>query len=124
MQAWEEPSEFHGCGKFAADSWRIFCRGQTSPKGVEDATLKRYLRWLSTGKLVEKAVASRPAKGRSGTQRRLAHSCITVSAGIRTHRQKICRWHAVSRMAEACFVVYAWDGNGFPGQAWCLHSVF
>ena len=68
-QAWQEPSEFHGCGKFAADSWRIFCRGQTSPKGVEDATLKRYLRWLSTGKLVEKAAAgSRPAKGRPGTR--------------------------------------------------------
>ncbi len=78
MQAWEEPSEFHGCGKFAADSWRIFCRGQTSPKGVEDATLKRYLRWLSTGKLVEKAVvSSRPAKGRSGTESRLTLLCIS-----------------------------------------------
>ncbi|CAL5229426.1 g12748 [Coccomyxa viridis] len=68
--AWKEPSEFHGCGKFAADSWRIFCRGQTSPKDVEDAMLKRYLRWLSTGKLVEKAAASRrPSKGRSGVKR-------------------------------------------------------
>ena len=68
MQAWEDPSEFYGCGKFASDSWRIFCRGQTSAKTVEDATLKRYLRWLSTGKLVEKssAPASTPARRRAG----------------------------------------------------------
>lgn len=38
-----------------------------SAKGVEDATLKRYLRWLGTGKLVEKAAAiSKPARARSG----------------------------------------------------------
>lgn len=72
-QAWEDPSEFHGCGKFAADSWRIFCRGQTGSRGVEDATLKRYLRWHSTGKLVKKPSGARRqahAKSKSGTRRK------------------------------------------------------
>ncbi|KAK9833390.1 hypothetical protein WJX81_000936 [Elliptochloris bilobata] len=49
---WEEPSEFFGCGRFAADSWRIFCRGGAAslgPRDVEDATLQRYLRWARTG---------------------------------------------------------------------------
>ncbi|EIE20622.1 hypothetical protein COCSUDRAFT_83540 [Coccomyxa subellipsoidea C-169] len=48
---WEDPVEFYGCGKFTSDSWRIFCRGVKASKGVEDATLLRYLRWLNTGSL-------------------------------------------------------------------------
>ena len=51
-QDWEDPSEFFGCGRFAADSWRIFCRGGAAalaPRDVEDATLQRYLRWARTG---------------------------------------------------------------------------
>ena len=72
MQAWEDPSCFHGCGKFASDSWRIFCRGQTCAKGVEDATLKRYLRWRSTGKLEAKARAGgKPAGRRAAAKRKL-----------------------------------------------------
>ena len=71
MQAWEDPSQFHGCGKFAADSWRIFCRSQTCAKGVEDATLKRYLRWLNTGKLEAKAkVGGKPAGRRAAAKRK------------------------------------------------------
>lgn len=27
---WQDPLEFHGCGKFVADSWRIFCIGVRS----------------------------------------------------------------------------------------------
>ena len=72
MQAWEDPSHFYGCGKFASDSWRIFCRSQTCAKGVEDATLKRYLRWLNTGKLEAKAKAGgKPAERRAAAKRKL-----------------------------------------------------
>ncbi|KAK9846040.1 hypothetical protein WJX84_001358 [Apatococcus fuscideae] len=44
------PSELHGCGSFADESWQIFCRGQTSSKGVQDRFLRQYLSWLKTGK--------------------------------------------------------------------------
>jgi adenine-specific DNA glycosylase len=43
---WVLPSEFSGCGKFTADSWRIFCRGHRSLEDVEDKNLRRYLHWL------------------------------------------------------------------------------
>lgn len=67
MQDWKDPSEFYGCGKFVSDSWRIFCRGETSSKGVEDATLQRYLRWLNTGSLSEpKPRQPRASKGEIG----------------------------------------------------------
>ena len=46
---WAEPSEFKGCGKFTADSFRIFCRGHRDGGAVEDATLKRYLTWVNRG---------------------------------------------------------------------------
>ncbi|KAF8072716.1 Mbd4 [Scenedesmus sp. PABB004] len=45
--AWAEPSEFRGCGKFVADSWRIFCRGARDARGVEDAKLRQYLAWAN-----------------------------------------------------------------------------
>jgi len=51
-QDWEDPTEFFGCGRFAADSWRIFCRGgaaRLAPRDVDDPTLQRYLRWARTG---------------------------------------------------------------------------
>lgn len=51
-QDWEHPTEFFGCGRFAADSWRIFCRGgaaKLAPHDVADPTLQRYLRWARTG---------------------------------------------------------------------------
>ncbi|KAK9841644.1 hypothetical protein WJX74_009316 [Apatococcus lobatus] len=49
-QDWKLPSDLHGCGNFADDSWQIFCRGQTSSKGVQDRFLRQYLSWLKTGK--------------------------------------------------------------------------
>ena len=52
--AWEDPTAFKGCGRFCADSWRIFCRGHRSLAGVEDANLQRYLRWLVKGEVGEK----------------------------------------------------------------------
>eukprot|EP00904_Undaria_pinnatifida_P005307 jgi/Undpi1/1906/HiC_scaffold_12.g05293.m1 len=30
--SWSDPSELHGCGRFASDSWQIFCLGRTRPK--------------------------------------------------------------------------------------------
>jgi hypothetical protein len=30
---WQDPSEFKGCGKFVADSWRILCKGTRDVKG-------------------------------------------------------------------------------------------
>jgi hypothetical protein len=30
---WEDPTAFYGCGKFVADSYRIFCRGDVSGAG-------------------------------------------------------------------------------------------
>ena len=41
-------------------------------RGVEDATLKRYLRWLNTGKLEAKAKAGgKPAGRRAAAKRKL-----------------------------------------------------
>ncbi|GAB4820503.1 hypothetical protein N2152v2_007549 [Parachlorella kessleri] len=51
---WEDPQEFKGCGKFTSDSWRIFCRGHRSLRGIEDPTLLRYLRWLTKGVVEDK----------------------------------------------------------------------
>ena len=30
---WADPTAFYGCGKFVADSWRIFCQGDVSGAG-------------------------------------------------------------------------------------------
>lgn len=41
-----EPDEFRGTcvGKYATDSYRIFCRGE-HPRGVTDGKLRPYLAW-------------------------------------------------------------------------------
>ena len=31
MSPWHDPSELHGCGRFASDSWQIFCLGSYRP---------------------------------------------------------------------------------------------
>mmetsp|Transcript_23757 Transcript_23757/g.56630 ORF Transcript_23757/g.56630 Transcript_23757/m.56630 type:complete len:206 (+) Transcript_23757:588-1205(+) len=46
LDAWDDPIQFYGCGKFISDSWRIFCRGDRSMKNVQDKNLRRYLSWL------------------------------------------------------------------------------
>jgi hypothetical protein len=81
LQDWEDPQEFLGCGKFTADSWRIFCRGHRSLRDVEDATLKRYLRWLTKGVLEEKEKPSRANAKAAGALR----GCLP--------------WNAVGRLA-------------------------
>jgi hypothetical protein len=65
-QDWEDPTEFFGCGRFAADSWRIFCRGgaaRLTARDVDDPTLQRYLRWARTGSAEPRA--PRPRKRRA-----------------------------------------------------------
>ncbi|CBN78453.1 conserved unknown protein [Ectocarpus siliculosus] len=38
--AWHDPSELHGCGRFASDSWQIFCLGNHRP-GNQSAAGRR-----------------------------------------------------------------------------------
>ncbi|PSC72795.1 DNA glycosylase isoform A [Micractinium conductrix] len=77
---WQEPSQFHGCGKFVSDSYHIFCRGQRSAAGVEDKNLLRYLRWRQSGstedevdeKRRQRAAATKPKRevpAKAGTLR-------------------------------------------------------
>lgn len=61
---WEVPSEFHGCGKFVTDSWRIFCRGHRTTRDVDDVNLKRYLQWLNKGEQVEKTTKKRATRAK------------------------------------------------------------
>ncbi|KAK9861754.1 hypothetical protein WJX84_007997 [Apatococcus fuscideae] len=58
---WQLPSELFGCGSFADESWSIFCRGQTNPRGITDRFLRQYLTWLRTGKSADDK-QERPAK--------------------------------------------------------------
>ena len=65
-QAWKDPSEFHGCGSFAKESWMIFCRSPGSLPGmsaVHDIKLRAYLRWVATGKIQAEAAAKRRTAG-------------------------------------------------------------
>lgn len=48
MQDWEDVIQLYGCGKFVSDSWRIFCLGDTSGRGVQDLNLKRYVSWFQS----------------------------------------------------------------------------
>lgn len=91
LQGWEDPAEFKGCGKFVSDSWRIFCRGHRSVRDVDDATLQRYVRWLTHGLLEEKA-----KKKRQGQQQR--QGARTGAAGGRG--QFLCGLHGVGRYQQ------------------------
>jgi hypothetical protein len=51
-EAWRDPSELKGCGKFVSDSWRVFCRGETgaaAARSVDDPMLRRFARWCAGG---------------------------------------------------------------------------
>eukprot|EP00798_Chlamydomonas_sp_ICE-L_P018649 gene18649-25165_t len=43
---WTHPDELHGIGKYAADAYQLFCRGEWQQVQPEDKDLKQYLRWL------------------------------------------------------------------------------
>mmetsp|Transcript_31193 Transcript_31193/g.80080 ORF Transcript_31193/g.80080 Transcript_31193/m.80080 type:complete len:282 (-) Transcript_31193:32-877(-) len=71
LRAWEDPSEFYGCGKFVSDSWSVFCVGNACAKAVEDVNLKRYLHWRNTGESQAKARApKREGKVNAGRAKR------------------------------------------------------
>lgn len=47
---WSTPHDLCGCGKYAYDSWRIFCRGDIPLLDeLKDKELRRYINWLTTG---------------------------------------------------------------------------
>jgi len=51
-EAWRDPSELRGCGKFVSDSWRAFCRGEATARfsrAVEDPMLRAFVRWCVGG---------------------------------------------------------------------------
>ena len=43
---WSDPTQLHGCGKYAADAYYIFCRGAWEAVEPQDKDLRRYHAWL------------------------------------------------------------------------------
>lgn len=43
---WETPKELYGCGKYADDAWRIFCRGDWEDVEPNDHALNKYHDWM------------------------------------------------------------------------------
>lgn len=47
---WTKPSDLPGCGKYADDSWKIFCTDDdVDINTLRDKELRRYVYWLTTG---------------------------------------------------------------------------
>ena len=44
---WSTPKELFGCGKYADDAWRIFCRGDWKSVEPNDHALNKYHDWLT-----------------------------------------------------------------------------
>ena len=45
---WKTPKELYGCGKYADDAWRIFCRGDWHLVEPNDHALNNYFNFLRT----------------------------------------------------------------------------
>ena len=43
---WQTPRDIYGCGKYADDAWRIFCRGDWEEVEPNDHALNNYHNWL------------------------------------------------------------------------------
>lgn len=43
---WKTPKDLYGCGKYADDAWRIFCRGDWKDVSPQDHALNKYHDWL------------------------------------------------------------------------------
>jgi hypothetical protein len=43
---WKEPLELYGCGKYANDTWHIFCRGLVKSTVPDDHALNDYRDWF------------------------------------------------------------------------------
>lgn len=49
-RGWKTPMDLTGCGKYATDSWKIFCNGEClDVDALQDKELRRYVHWLNTG---------------------------------------------------------------------------
>ena len=46
---WSSPKELFGCGKYADDAWRIFCKGDWRNVVPNDHALNDYHTWLLKG---------------------------------------------------------------------------
>ena len=47
---WTTASDLYGCGKYADDAWRIFCKGDWRDVKPNDHALNVYHRWLTNKK--------------------------------------------------------------------------
>ncbi len=45
---WSTPIELYGCGKYADDTWRIFCKGQWKDVEPKDHALNNYHDYLKS----------------------------------------------------------------------------
>ena len=45
---WESAKDLYGCGKYADDAWRIFCKGDWQHVEPNDHALNVYHDWIST----------------------------------------------------------------------------
>lgn len=43
---WNSPKQLYGCGKYADDAWRIFCKGDWRDVDPSDHALNKYHDWL------------------------------------------------------------------------------
>tara|TARA_Y100000034_G_scaffold90074_1_gene108479 strand:- start:328 stop:753 length:426 start_codon:yes stop_codon:yes gene_type:complete len=46
MSEWKTAAELYGCGKYADDAWRIFCKGDWENVEPNDRALNEYHDWL------------------------------------------------------------------------------
>jgi methyl-CpG-binding domain protein 4 len=50
---WHTPRDLPGCGKYAEDSWKIFCTDDdVLLSDLKDKELRRFVHWLETGEYV------------------------------------------------------------------------
>ena len=53
-ESWKTPRDLRGCGKYAYESWLIFCKHQLPDiDDVHDKELRRYIHWKTTGQHVK-----------------------------------------------------------------------
>ncbi len=43
---WQTPKDLYGCGKYADDAWRIFCKGEWETVEPDDHALNKYHSFL------------------------------------------------------------------------------
>ena len=50
---WTTAADLYGCGKYADDAWRIFCKGDWQDVVPNDHALNEYHGWLKGAKIIE-----------------------------------------------------------------------